>query len=223
MSTSNVRPVLAITGASTARSPSTPATWPCRAWPTSPAPADRDGGCAATSSVSARPRSVGRLRSCTSSNTTSPTPGNSGSCCSRRVRTPFGDDLEPGSPARSGARRGSGSRRSHRPPRRAAPPSAAPQPASPAAAVRASRSCRRPTTPRRAAPAARVSSCRLQAGRRGPPARSARSASRTRSNVSKTGRSASGGGRDPPRTQPAARRTGNGPGSPAIGIIGALQ
>ena len=43
---------------------------------------------ARASRANARPRSVGTLRSCTSSKITSPTPGSSGSCCSRRVRTP---------------------------------------------------------------------------------------------------------------------------------------
>ena len=43
---------------------------------------------APTSSVSARPRSVVRLRSWTSSNSTAATPGSSGSCCRRLVSTP---------------------------------------------------------------------------------------------------------------------------------------
>ena len=47
------------------------------------------------SRANARPMSVGTLRSWTSSKITRPTPGSSGSCCSRRVSTPFGDDLDP--------------------------------------------------------------------------------------------------------------------------------
>ena len=49
----------------------------------------RSGRTAArASSARARPTSVGRLRSCTSSNTTRPQPSSDGSCCSRRVSTP---------------------------------------------------------------------------------------------------------------------------------------
>ena len=51
---------------------------------------------AAASSVSARPRSVVRLRSWTSSKTTSPTPGSSGSCLQTTGEHALGDHLDAG-------------------------------------------------------------------------------------------------------------------------------
>ena len=82
-STSNMRPSLTMTGASSRRvSPSTSGVADI-------AISRRSGRIVdATSSASARPRSVVRLRSWTSSKITSPTPGSSGSFWRRRVRTP---------------------------------------------------------------------------------------------------------------------------------------
>ncbi len=84
ISTSCIRPSLSITGIS----PST-ATSDWVSGVADMARIRRSGRrVAATSSVSANPMSVGRFRSCTSSKITRPTPGNSGSPCSRRVRMP---------------------------------------------------------------------------------------------------------------------------------------
>ena len=84
MSTGCIRPSLAITGAS----PSTP-TRAAVSGVADIARMRRSGrSVAATSRASANPRSVGRLRSWTSSNTTRPTPGSSGSFWRRRVRMP---------------------------------------------------------------------------------------------------------------------------------------
>ena len=83
ISTSNIRPSLATTGASSkCVSPSTSGVADI-------ARIRRSGRIVdATSSASARPRSVVRLRSCTSSKMTMPTPGSSGSFWRRRVSTP---------------------------------------------------------------------------------------------------------------------------------------
>ncbi len=83
ISTSNMRPSLSITDASSrAVRPSTSGV--------ADIASSRSSGriVEATSSASARPRSVVRLRSCTSSKITRPIPGSSGSFCRRRVSTP---------------------------------------------------------------------------------------------------------------------------------------
>ena len=79
-----IRPSLSITGAS-----SSTATSPAVSGVADIAMIRRSGRIVPATSVSKRqPRSVGRLRSWTSSKITRPTPGNSGSFCSRRVRMP---------------------------------------------------------------------------------------------------------------------------------------
>ena len=88
ISTGWSRPTLASTGAGA------PSTASSRAKTVVSAVADiastrRSGrSVAAASSARARPRSVVRFRSCTSSNRMAATPGSSGSCWSRRVSTP---------------------------------------------------------------------------------------------------------------------------------------
>ena len=83
MSTSNIRPSLVTTGASSTR---------CRPWMSGVADIatiTRSGRIvAATSVVNASPMSAVRLRSWTSSKITAATPGSAGSFCSRRVSTP---------------------------------------------------------------------------------------------------------------------------------------
>ena len=83
ISTSNMRPALSTTGASSS------AVRPSTSGVADMASNRRSGRIVdTTSSASARPRSVVRFRSCTSSKMTRPTPGSSGSFCRRRVSTP---------------------------------------------------------------------------------------------------------------------------------------
>ena len=102
----------------------------------------------------------------------------------RVVLEPAGEDalghhLDPGRPARPGARRGSCSRRSPRPPRPAATPSAGPRPGSPAGGAPARRCARRPATARPAAAGARSWSCRRRAAPPAPPTPASASACRS--------------------------------------------
>ena len=163
-STSNCRPVLAITGAppSTAASRSVSGVADI-------ASTRRSGRrLAATSSVSARPRSVGRLRSCTSSNTIEPDPGQRRVVLQPSSEDALRDDLQACSTSdptlvaclvADGLADLLAEQVGHPPRRRTCGQPARFEHHDPSG---------RPTSPRRAVRAARWWSCRLQVVRRGP-------------------------------------------------------
>ena len=171
---------------------------------------------AAASSVRARPRSVVRLRSWTSSKMTRPTPGSSGSCCRRRVSTPSVTHLDRASSGRCGARRGSGSRRARR-------PSVAGEVGHPPGRGAGGQPARlehhdAPVAEPRLVEQGERDDRRLAGARRrgddGPAARrrARRAASSRTSTIGRSGSVATG--------QPRAGDPWNGPGSPTIGMSG---
>ena len=173
-STGNVRPALSTIGAGT------PSIASRRANSAVSAVADiarmrRSGrSVAAASSVNARPRSVVRLRSWTSSKITAADAGQLGILLQAAGQHTLGEHLDPGgrpdAPLVAGlvadevADGGAGQ----------STPSAGPRPESPAAAARASRSGARPATARRAGRAGRPSSCRRRVARPRRPGRGRR-------------------------------------------------
>ena len=141
----------------------------------------RSAACA--SSASARPKSLSRLRSWTSSNSTAETPASSGSAWMRLQEDAVGQDDDPGASPSACCRAGSHSRSCRRPARRPAPPSARRRRARRGGGARAAGS-RRCTRARRAGPARPPWSCPRRAARR------ARRCDRLRKAASRSGRTA---------------------------------
>ena len=163
----------------------------------------------ATSSASARPRSVGRLRSWTSSKITSADAGQRRVVLQAAGQDALGDHLDPRRRADRGARRGSGSRRCRRP---CSPSRSAMRRAAARVARRrgSSITIRRPSSHGSSSSASGTSVVLPAPGgatmtaRPGPA-----SASRTRrASRRPAGRELGVVGTTPPRSQPAARRAG---------------